>query len=130
MIDLDVVHRWLSSDAYWALGRTREAVQQAADHSLNFGVFDGQGALRGYGRAITDYTNVALLDDIYVEPSARGRGYGLLLAQGIVDVLAPFGLQRIMLATRHAHGLYEKVGFTPLDKPDHWMVLQPPAPTA
>lgn len=31
------------------------------------------------------------------------------------------GLRRIMLATKDAHGLYEKFGFTPLDKPERFM---------
>lgn len=29
-IDLDVVHRWLSEEAYWALGRSRDLVERAA----------------------------------------------------------------------------------------------------
>jgi hypothetical protein len=31
------------------------------------------------------------------------------------------GLRRWLLATRDAHGLYEKFGFTPLKKPDIFM---------
>jgi hypothetical protein len=33
-MDLDRVHGWLSTDAYWALGRTRDSVATAAKHSL------------------------------------------------------------------------------------------------
>jgi hypothetical protein len=39
-IDLNIVHDWLSTDAFWALGRDRQTVQQAAEGLLNFGVFD------------------------------------------------------------------------------------------
>ena len=38
-MDLDLVHHWLSTDAYWALDRTRDNVERAARHSLNFGAF-------------------------------------------------------------------------------------------
>ena len=99
--------------------------QQAADRSLKFGLFDHDQIMRGYGRAVTDYTHFALLDDVFIEPNSRGLGYGLVLAQGMVDALAPYGLRRIMLATREAHGLHQKVGFKQLPGPDHWMVLQP-----
>ncbi|WP_433685986.1 hypothetical protein [Nocardia sp. CA-119907] len=36
-LDVDLVHRWLSTDAFWALGRSRETVERA---SLNFGLYD------------------------------------------------------------------------------------------
>jgi hypothetical protein len=38
------------------------------------------------------------------------------------------GLRRWVLATRDAHGLYEKYGFMPLKFPERWMEL--PAPDA
>ena len=51
-MDLDRIHRWLSTDAYWALGRSRETVGAAAESSLNLGIFADDGtanrsALRG-----------------------------------------------------------------------------------
>ena len=36
-IDLDRVHAWLSTDAYWALGRERETVARAFAGSVGFG---------------------------------------------------------------------------------------------
>jgi len=39
-IDLDVVHRWLSEDAYWALGRSRAVVARSVSESLTLGLFD------------------------------------------------------------------------------------------
>lgn len=35
----------------------------------------------------------------------------------------PLGLRRILLATEDAHGVYEKIGFGPLDDPERWMHL-------
>jgi len=53
-MDLDLVHEWLSTDAYWSLGRTREAVGTAAEHSLNFGAFTSDGRQVAYARVVTD----------------------------------------------------------------------------
>ena len=123
-IDLDVVHRWLSTDAHWALGRSRQTVQQAAEGSLNFGVFDAEGALCGYARVVTDRTTFAWLCDVYIERSQRGRGVGLFLARTVVDVLAPMDLKRVMLSTPDAHGLYEQVGFVVVPDPEKLMTLE------
>lgn len=34
------IHHWLSTDAYWALGRTRAKQDLAIAGSLNFGAYD------------------------------------------------------------------------------------------
>lgn len=122
-IDLDLVHRWLSTDAYWAIGRTRDTVQRAAEGSLNFGVHDAAGALCAYARVITDRATFAWLCDVYVDRDHRGMGLGRLLARTVVETLAPMQLTRVMLATHDAHGLYERVGFGPVPAPDELMLL-------
>ena len=122
-IDLDVVHRWLSTDAFWAIGRSRETVEVAARNSLNFGAVDEGGVLHGYARVVTDQATFAWVCDVYVDPAARGAGLGLLLARTIVEQLRPLGLKRVVLSTLDAHGMYEKVGFIPLPEPQRWMLL-------
>lgn len=124
-IDLDTVHRWLSTDAFWALGRSRQTVQRAAEGSLNFGVFDPAGILCAYARVVTDRATFAWLCDVYVDRGYRGRGVGLLLSRAVVDVLAPMDLKRVMLSTLDAHGLYEQVGFAPFPDPEKLMILDP-----
>lgn len=122
-IDLDVVHRWLSEEAYWALGRSRELVERAARASVNVGALDAEGRLVGYARVVTDRATFAWVCDVFVTPSARGAGVGTLLAETIVDTVRTWGLKRTMLATADAHGVYEKVGFRPLPHPEQMMVL-------
>lgn len=117
-IDLDTVHRWLSEDAYWALGRGRDVVERAAHGSLNFGALDDDGTLVGYARVVTDQATFAWLCDVYVSPEARGRGVGQALAGAVVETLEPLHLKRILLATQDAHGLYEKFGFTRYPTPE------------
>ena len=122
-IDLDLVHRWLSEEAYWALGRSRELVERAARASVNVGALDAEGRLVGYARVVTDRATFAWVCDVFVTPSARGAGVGTLLAETIVDTVRTWGLKRTMLATADAHGVYEKVGFVPLPNPERIMVL-------
>ncbi|MFF4652137.1 GNAT family N-acetyltransferase [Streptomyces sp. NPDC001380] len=122
-IDVDAVHRWLSTDAYWALGRSRETVERSVAASVNFGVFDASGAQCGYARVVTDLATFAWLCDVYVDRAHRGRGLGVALAAAVRDHLAPYGLRRVLLATGDAHGVYAQVGFRPLPDPHKWMVL-------
>ncbi|MGW6685112.1 GNAT family N-acetyltransferase [Streptomyces sp. NPDC054961] len=123
-IDRERVHRWLSEDSYWARGRSREKQDAAIDGSVNLGVYDAASGVQvAYARMITDRVTFAWLCDVYVDPGARGKGLGTALAGAVRDHLAPYGIRRILLATADAHGVYEKVGFGPLDAPENWMVL-------
>ena len=120
-MDFDRIHPWLSTDAYWALGRTRDDVETAAANSLNFGVFTG-GEQVAYARVLTDRANFAWLCDVYVDRDHRGRGVGHRLLEAVVEQLEPMGLSRVLLATRDAHELYARFGFEPLPEPDMFMV--------
>ena len=123
-LDAVLIHRWLSQDAYWALGRSREKQDMAIDNSLNFGAYaSASGAQVGYARVITDHATFAWLCDVYIDPAARGKGLGTALATAVRDYLAPSGLRRVLLATADAHGVYAKVGFEPLTDPGKWMAL-------
>ncbi|MET9348574.1 GNAT family N-acetyltransferase [Streptomyces termitum] len=123
-LDAARVHHWLSTDAYWAQGRPRTTQDRAIAGSLNFGAYHREtGEMAAYARVVTDHATFAWLCDVYVDRPARGTGLGTALAAAVRDHLEPYGLRRIMLATADAHGVYEKVGFTPLQNPDKWMAL-------
>ncbi|MEV5677495.1 MULTISPECIES: GNAT family N-acetyltransferase [unclassified Streptomyces] len=120
------IHNWLSTDAYWALGRTREHQDRAIAGSLNFGAYDrASGEQVAYARVVTDLATFAWLCDVYVDRAARGHGLGIRIVEAVRDHLAPTGVHRLLLATDDAHGVYEKVGFTGLDHPERWMSLRP-----
>jgi GNAT superfamily N-acetyltransferase len=122
VIDRELVHRWLSTDAYWAMGRSRETIERAMENSLNFGLRSPDGRQVGYARVVTDHATFAWLCDVYVDRGARGAGLGVWLVRTVCEQLAPLGLKRILLATEDAQGLYEKVGFEALADPETWMV--------
>lgn len=123
-LDAELIHQWLSQDAYWALGRPRDKNDAAIANSLNFGLYDTRsGAQLGYARVITDQATFAWLCDVYIAPAVRGEGLGTALTTVVRDHLTAYGLRRVLLATADAHALYAKIGFAPLATPEKWMAL-------
>lgn len=121
-IDRDRVHRWLSEQAYWAMGRPREVQEAAIDASRNYGVWNADGEQVAYARVVTDGVTFAWLCDVFVAQEARGSGVGKMLVEGVIADLDPLPVRRIMLATADAHGLYVQYGFAPSDDPNRYMI--------
>lgn len=122
-LDLVRVHEWLSTDAFWAIGRTYDVVSRAADASVNFGVYGAEGEQVGYARVFTDGVTFGWLCDVYIAREVRGRGMGTALSTVIVDAIRPLALKRLMLSTVDAHEVYAKAGFVPFPDPQKLMVL-------
>ncbi|MCZ7430359.1 GNAT family N-acetyltransferase [Streptomyces sp. WMMC1477] len=121
-LDVERLHHWLSTDAYWALGRSREQQERAIAASLNFGVYaTADGRQIGYARVVTDRATFAWLCDVYVDRAVRGTGVGGALVEAVCAELEPDGLRRILLATADAHGLYGRFGFTGMAEPERYM---------
>jgi GNAT superfamily N-acetyltransferase len=125
-LDLDRVHTWLSTDAYWALGRPRDVIERGFASSLPLGVYRSDGTQVAVARVVTDSATFAWLCDVYVDRAERGRGLGTWMVGVARDELAARGVRRVLLATNDAHGVYAKLGFTPLAEPDRWMELRKP----
>jgi GNAT superfamily N-acetyltransferase len=123
-LDIDLLHHWLSTDAYWALGRSRGTLEAAIAHSINYGLYSDDGGLIGFARAVTDRAVFAYLCDVYLDRAARGAGLGTWLVATVCDHLTGLGVRRILLTTQDAHRLYAKLGFTALPEPDRWMQRQ------
>ena len=123
-LDLHFVHRFLSQ-SYWAEGIPIDVVKRSIDGSLCFGVFDNDRQV-GFARVITDEATFAYLADVFVDEEYRGRGLSKLLMETIINTPSLQGLRRFLLATRDAHGLYEKFGFKPLTHTSPWMQIHNP----
>ncbi|MEZ4868054.1 MAG: GNAT family N-acetyltransferase [Caldilineaceae bacterium] len=108
-LDLAVIHDYLYH-SYWSPGVPRAAVAKAIQHSLNFGLYEGEEQI-GFARVVTDYASVAYLADVFVLPEQRGHGLGVWLIDCVVNCPAIAGIRSFSLATRDAHGLYRKFGF-------------------
>ncbi|HEY7197746.1 MAG TPA: GNAT family N-acetyltransferase [Gaiellaceae bacterium] len=110
-VDVDEVHRFLSEESYWALGRPRETVERLVGEATRVvGLYGPDGAQLGFARAVSDGVAVAYLADVYVHPRARGRGLGVELVREMVEN-GPLSNVAWFLHTTDAHGLYRRFGF-------------------
>lgn len=124
-LNLDVVHDFLTN-CYWAKGIPREVVARSIEHSLCFGIYDGDARQVGFVRVVTDFATIAYLGDVFVLESHRGRGLSKWLMECITQHPALQNLRRWILLTRDAHRLYSQYGFTPLKAPERYMELHRP----
>ena len=89
---------------------------------------DEKGALIGFARLVTDKATFAWLCDVIVMPGKQGKGLGRALVQTFQKHPELQGLRRWLLGTKDAHGVYEPLGFSPLDAPERFMHIRNPAP--
>ncbi len=120
-LDLDLVHRTLSQEMYWATAMPRALFERALAHSLPFGLYAADGTQRGFARVTTDRATYAHLQDVFILASERGRGLGTILLEALFAHPDLQGLRRWTLVTRDAHALYARYGFVPLDESRTWM---------
>lgn len=119
-LDIATIHAYLSERSYWAQGRSRALVERSIEHSLPFGIYrDGRQV--GFARVVTDYATFAWLADVFVLEEFRGRGLSKWLLEVICAHPELQGLRRWVLATKDAHGLYRRYGFTELVQPERWL---------
>lgn len=110
--------------SYWSPDIRREVVAEALRNSVSVvAIDDASGSTVGFARVVTDRATFAWLCDVIVEERWRGQG----LARRMLDELerhpALQTVRRWCLATRDAHGLYERLGYRPVP-PERWMEMQ------
>jgi GNAT superfamily N-acetyltransferase len=123
-LDLDAIWSFLAR-SYWASDRPRDTTARAIAHSLCFGVYNGEQQI-GFARVVTDYATFAWLADVFIEEEYRGRGLGKWLVEVVLSHPDVQSVPRWLLATRDAHELYGKFGFTALAAPERRMELNLP----
>ena len=125
-LDLALVHRFLSTEAYWSRGIPEATVARALANSLCFGAYlDGVGQV-GFARVVTDQATFGYLADVFVLPEHRGRGYAKQLVAALMADPCLQGLRRVMLATADAHALYAGFGFHAPARPEVLMEIHRP----
>jgi GNAT superfamily N-acetyltransferase len=118
-LDISFIQNFLK-EIYWAAGRTIEEVQTTIDNSFCFGIYlDNQQI--GFARVITDYVVFAYVMDVFIDENHRGKGYSSILIEKMMSEPKLQQVQIWRLATKDAHFLYEKFGFTKLAFPERMM---------
>ena len=123
-MDIDLIHSFLTR-SYWAEGISKEIVRRSIQGALCFGVFENERQI-GFARMITDRATFAYLADVFIIEEYRGLGLSKWLMEFIMSYPDLQGLRRMILATRDAHELYKKFGFTLLNNVDRWMHIHSP----
>jgi len=109
-LQLEVIHGYLSR-SYWSPGIPRELVEKAVRHSLCVGAYGPGDAQVGFARMATDHATFGYLADVFVLEEHRGLGLSTAMVSALMALPEVRGMRRLMLATRDAHGLYEKLGW-------------------
>ncbi|PPU94527.1 GNAT family N-acetyltransferase [Xanthomonas albilineans] len=122
-LDLPLIHRFLSEQAYWCLGIPLETVRRAIAGSLCFGGYLGAVGQVAFARVITDGATFGYLADVFVLPEHRGHRYSKQLMTAVMAHPQLQGLRRFMLATSDAHALYARHGFAAPERPQSLMEI-------
>jgi GNAT superfamily N-acetyltransferase len=123
-LDLERVHRFLSTEAYWSPGVSREVVERSIENSICFAVYSEHGEQVGFARVISDRATFAWLADVYIEAEHRGHGLGKRLVATVLEHPELQGLRRWMLGTADAHELYRRFGFDGLQQVERFMARE------
>ncbi len=119
-LQVEVILDYLLNQSYWAKTRTLEQMETVIENSLCFGVYKDEKQI-GFARVVTDFATFAYLGDVYILDEFQGIGLGKWLMEIISNHPDLQGFRRWILATKDAHTLYEKYGFTELKHPTRWM---------
>ena len=122
LLQVSVIHRYLSTDSYWAKGIPKERVRTAIKHSICFGIYH-EGKQIGFCRVVSDCTRFAWLADVFILPEHRGQGLSKRLMGTVMEHPDLQRIQKWMLGTLDAHSLYEQYGFKPLARPERMMEI-------
>jgi len=123
--DLDALHRMLAA-SYWSPGIRREVLAEALRNSITAVAIDEEsGTTVGVARVVTDRATFAWLCDVFVEERVRGRGVARRMIEELEREPTLQSVRRWCLATRDAHGLYERFGYRPVPA-ERWMEKQDP----
>ena len=126
--DVPRVYDWLAA-TYWSLDLTPGQLRRAVNgSSLAVGAFLA-GEQVGCLRVVSDRATFAWIADVFVTEPHRGRGLAGAMVRFALRHPDHQGLRRWMLATRDAHAVYRKQGFTALPDPDQLMLYRPEKPT-
>jgi len=108
LISIDKVCELLGN-SYWANNRKKEITIKAIENSLCIGIYLKEEMI-GFARIVTDYATMYWLCDVIIDEKHRKNGLGRKLIEVITNMKELDGMFGL-LATRDAHGLYEKYGF-------------------
>lgn len=120
LVDVDLVHGWISKESYWAAGRPRDVMARSIENSLVLALYTGDGEQVGFARFVTDRATFAWLCDVFVAAGHRDGGAGSFLVQVSVEHPDVAGIRQLLMA-HPGRTLYRRHGFGDLLSSERWM---------
>lgn len=122
--DIGAIRDYLSMSS-WAPGIDEVTVRLAIGNSLCFGLLEDKKQI-GFARLVTDFATFGYICDVYVLDEYHRSGLGRWLMECCQSHPVVSRLRRIMLVTDSAPWLYEKLGYSPVNRPDFvWQINRP-----
>jgi GNAT superfamily N-acetyltransferase len=115
-MDMELIYDFIHN-SYWGKSRTFAEQKKAVENTLNFGLFHN-GKQIAFTRVMTDFVFFAYILDVFIIDEYQGKGLSKLLMQNILDHEPIKNVDKWILATRDAHGLYAKFGFETIKNPE------------
>lgn len=112
-LDITYLHEQLSS-FYWAENISLPRLKRSIFHSVCYGLYEHMNQL-GFARVVTDFSQEAILCDVFIDRHHQHRGLGTFLLKNVLKSPITEDCFRWVLLTRDAHSFYEKLGFAQSD---------------
>jgi GNAT superfamily N-acetyltransferase len=115
--------------AVWCPGITEKEINKGIRNSaLGVGAYLEDQRQVGFLRVISDKVRFAYILDVIVTEEYQRKGIGQKMVQFAMAHRELRDVYHWLLATRDAHGVYEKCGFQKLQHPEFWMSILKPRP--
>ncbi|MEX0444901.1 GNAT family N-acetyltransferase [Xenorhabdus sp. SGI246] len=110
--------------SHWAKGIDLETVRCSIENSLTFGLYDRNVQI-GFARFVTDFSTFGYLCDVYVLEEYQKQQPGSWLMTCCQSHPIIQRLRKIMLVTSSAHWLYEKFGYSSINRENFvWQIFR------
>ena len=107
----------LFSQTDWAANRSPSGLEHMLNHTPCFVSARSEGQLVGFARALSDGVYRALIEDVIVEESYRGRGVGAALVRLLLKEHLNAVEEVSLGCTEENVVFYEKLGFERAEHP-------------
>ena len=123
-MDFDKVTALLK-ETWWVNGIKKVEVLKSADNSaLLVGAFTEDNNQIAYARVISDKTRFAYIMDVVVDEKHQRQGIGQAMMKHILIHRELKDVYKWFLESKDARGVYQKVGFMPVQHPEYWMEIK------
>ncbi|MCL9684309.1 GNAT family N-acetyltransferase [Legionella maioricensis] len=83
-LNITYLHEQLSS-FYWAKNISLHRLAKSLRHSVCYGLYEGYSRQLGFARVVTDFSQEAMLCDVFIDRSYQNQGLGRFLIKNVLE---------------------------------------------